>query len=194
MDLNLVSKNNLGVVVALLLAVILSQARFFNFLLDTALGRAILILFILFISYANQILGVVAVLFIIIMFNNSDIGYMEGFTAPDANATNSSAAAVSIQNNMNSKKSAPASTPPAPTPPAPSPTPPASSSAAAANLIAKIKDRVASNGAEGFDILGAERNMQLGKKSNSIPANKQVNGDGVMPFDSSFSNLFSAFK
>ncbi len=191
MDLNLVSKNNLGVVVALLLAVILSQARFFNFLLDTALGRAILILFILFISYANQILGVVAVLFIIIMFNNSDIGYMEGFTAPDVNATNSSAAAVSIQNNMNSKKSAPA-----PPPPTPSPTPPApaSSSAAAANLVAKIKDRVASNGAEGFDILGAERNMQLGKKSNSIPANKQVNGDGVMPFDSSFSNLFSAFK
>jgi len=192
MDFNLVSKNNLGVVVALLLVVILSQAQFFNFLLDTALGRAILILFILFISYANQILGVVAVLFIIIMFNNSDIGYMEGFTSPDANATNGSAAAVSIQNNMNSKKSAyssaPASTPPASTPPAP-----ASSSAAAANLVAKIKDRVGA-GAEGFDILGAERNMQLGKKSNSIPANKQVNGDGVMPFDSSFSNLFSAFK
>jgi hypothetical protein len=126
------------------------------------------------------------------MFNNSDIGYMEGFTSPDANATNGSAAAVSIQNNMNSKKSAyssaPASTPPASTPPAP-----ASSSAAAANLVAKIKDRVGA-GAEGFDILGAERNMQLGKKSNSIPANKQVNGDGVMPFDSSFSNLFSAFK
>ena len=80
MDFNLVSKNNLGVVTALLLVIILSQGRFFNFLLDTALGRAILILFILFISYTNKILGVVSVLFIIIMFNNSNFGYMEGAT------------------------------------------------------------------------------------------------------------------
>ena len=80
MDFNLVSKNNLGAATALLLVVILSQGRFFNFLLDTALGRAILILFILFISYTNKILGVVSVLFIIIMFNNSNIGYMEGAT------------------------------------------------------------------------------------------------------------------
>ena len=55
MDFNLVSKNNLGAATALLLVVILSQGRFFNFLLDTALGRAILILFILFISYTNKI-------------------------------------------------------------------------------------------------------------------------------------------
>ena len=81
MDFKIVSKNNLGVVTVLLLVVILSQAKFFNFLLDTALGRAILIVFILIISYMNKILGVVAVLFIIIMFNNSDIGYMEGFTS-----------------------------------------------------------------------------------------------------------------
>ena len=80
MEFNLVSKNNLGVVTALLLVIILSQGRFFNFLLDTALGRAILILFILFISYTNKILGVVSVLFIIIMFNNSNFGYMEGAT------------------------------------------------------------------------------------------------------------------
>ena len=80
MDFNLVSKNNLGAATALLLVVILSQGRFFNFLLDTALGRAILILFILFISYTNKILGVVSVLFIIIMFNNSNFGYMEGAT------------------------------------------------------------------------------------------------------------------
>ena len=85
MDFNLVSKNNLGVVTALLLVVILSQGRFFNFLLDTALGRAVLILFILFISYTNKILGVVSVLFIIIMFNNSNFGYMEGATTMGPN-------------------------------------------------------------------------------------------------------------
>ena len=80
MDFKLVSKNNLGAVATLFLVILLSHARFFDFLIDTALGRAILILFILGISYTNKILGVVAVLFIIIAFNNSDIGYLEGFT------------------------------------------------------------------------------------------------------------------
>jgi hypothetical protein len=81
MDFQLVSKNSVGAVATLFLVILLSQARFFNFLIDTALGRAILILFILGISYTNKILGVVAVLFIIIAFNNSDIGYLEGFTS-----------------------------------------------------------------------------------------------------------------
>ena len=80
MDFKLVSKNNMGVVATLILVILLSQSRFFNFLIDTALGRAFLILFILVISYVNKMLGVVAVLFIVIMFNNSNIGYMEGFT------------------------------------------------------------------------------------------------------------------
>ena len=80
MEFKFVSKNNLGAVATLFLVILLSHSRFFNFLLDTALGRTILILFILGISYTNKILGVVAVLFIIIAFNNSDIGYLEGFT------------------------------------------------------------------------------------------------------------------
>ena len=46
MDFNLVSKNNVGAVATLFLVILLSQARFFDFLIDTALGRAILILFI----------------------------------------------------------------------------------------------------------------------------------------------------
>ena len=88
MDFKLVSKNNLGGVATLLLVILLSHARFFDFLIDTALGRAILILFILGISYTNKILGVVAVLFIIIAFNNSDIGYLEGYTGlPNSTTT-----------------------------------------------------------------------------------------------------------
>lgn len=80
MDFKLISINNVGAIATLFLVIMLSQSRFFDFLVDTALGRAILILFILGISYTNKILGVVAVLFIIILFNNSDIGYLEGFT------------------------------------------------------------------------------------------------------------------
>ena len=73
MDFKLVSKNNMGVVATLILVILLSQSRFFNFLIDTALGRAVLILFILGISYTNQILGVVAVLFIIIIFQKQTL-------------------------------------------------------------------------------------------------------------------------
>ena len=83
MQTTLVSKNNIGGATALLLVILLSQTKFFNFLLDTALGRAFLILFILVISYTNKILGVVSVLFIIIMVNSSDIGYLEGFDTPN---------------------------------------------------------------------------------------------------------------
>jgi hypothetical protein len=80
MEFNFVSKNNIGAVATLFLIIILSQSRFFDFLIDTALGRAVLIIFILGISCVNKILGVVAVLFIIIMFNQSSLGYLEGFT------------------------------------------------------------------------------------------------------------------
>ena len=82
MDFNLFSKKSLGSIATLFLVILLSQSRFLNFLIETSLGRAILILFILGISFTNKILGIVAVLFIIIAFNNSDIGYLEGFTNP----------------------------------------------------------------------------------------------------------------
>lgn len=86
MDFKLVSKNSLGAIVTLFLVILLGQSRFFDFLIDTALGRAILVFFIVGISITNKILGVVAVLFIIIAFNNSNIGYLEGFTSsPNVN-------------------------------------------------------------------------------------------------------------
>ena len=81
MDFKLISKNNIGGVATLFLVILLSQSRVFDFLIDTALGRALLILLILGISYTNKILGAVAVLFIIISFNKSNIAYMESFTS-----------------------------------------------------------------------------------------------------------------
>ena len=55
MNLKLISKNNMGIVATLILVILLSQSRLFNFLIDTALGRAVLILFILVISYTNKV-------------------------------------------------------------------------------------------------------------------------------------------
>ncbi len=74
------SKNNMGAIATIILIILLSQSRFFNFLIDTALGRVFLLAFILAITCMNKILGVIIVLFIMIMFNQSTIGYMEGFT------------------------------------------------------------------------------------------------------------------
>jgi beta-lactamase regulating signal transducer with metallopeptidase domain len=79
------SKNNIGGAVALLFVILLSQSKIFNILIDTVLGRMVLIAFLLIISYLNKILGVVAVLIIVIMFNHSNIGYMEGFTSDASN-------------------------------------------------------------------------------------------------------------
>ena len=195
MDFKLVSKNNLGAATSLLLVVLLSQSKFFNFLLDTALGRAILILFILFISYTNKILGVVSVLFIIIMFNSSDIGYMEGFTAPSSkNSDNSSTTNTSTMSNDSTTTSTTTPT---------TPTTPTLTDEQKQEIIAKLQEKTKDNStttssssvaSEGFDIIGTENTIKRGKQSNSIPVNSFMkNSDDVMPFGGSFSDSYSAF-
>jgi hypothetical protein len=167
MEFNLVSKNNIGAVISLFLVILLSQAKVFNFLLDTALGRAILILFILVISYTNKILGVVSVLFIVIMFNNSDIGYLEGFTSTNDSTNTSTKLNV---------------------------TPP---SKAVMSKITSNNSPVNMNSipaTEGFNTIDNERNIQKGKPSNSISVNSSMHNStsnsvepfhGGSPFDSS---------
>jgi hypothetical protein len=88
MNFNFGSKNNMGAIATIILIILLSQNKFFNFLIDTALGRVFLVFFILAITYINKILGVILVLFIMIIFNQSNIGYMEGYTSmtPASNA------------------------------------------------------------------------------------------------------------
>jgi hypothetical protein len=161
MDFKLVSKNNVGAVATLFLVILLSQARFFDFLMDTALGRAILILFILGISYTNKILGVVAVLFIIIAFNNSNLGYLEGFTNPNdsSNSSNSSNSA----NNEQIKD------------------------AVKQQISKKVDDKKSESkgGVEGFNITEREHMMLRGKRSNEVPvySNARNQGDNVEPSD-----------
>ena len=189
MDFKLVSKNNLGAATSLILVILLSQSRFFNFLLDTALGRAILILFILFISYTNKILGVVSVLFIIIMFNSSDIGYIEGFTAPSSNNSNDSSTTSTTTSSNDSTTT--------------STTTPTLTDEQKQEIISKLQEKVKNNSTttssssvavEGFDIIGTENTIKRGKSSNSIPVNSFMkNSDDVMPFGGSFSDSYSAF-
>ena len=78
MNFNLVSKANFGIVSSLLLVILLSQSRLIDFSFKTVLGRIILVILILAMSYSHKILGVVGVLLIVIMFNVSDIMLIEG--------------------------------------------------------------------------------------------------------------------
>jgi hypothetical protein len=78
MDFNLISKNNIGIIGTLLLAIFLSQHRTMDFMFRTALGRLSLIVLILAMSYTNKILGVVGVLFVVIIFCSSGVNFMEG--------------------------------------------------------------------------------------------------------------------
>jgi len=200
MNFNLVSKNNIGVVVALLLVILLSVSKVFNFLLDTTLGRSVLVLFVLILAYVNKILGIVSVLFIVILFNQSDFGYLEGFTDASGNSTTPTPNAnqqakiaareaerkkirQNVKANMAAKTETPATTSPATTSPATTPAP------ATAAVSMPIK-----GGAEGFDIIGTENYIKRGKQSNKILVSDHMReSSNVSAFDGSFTDSYSAF-
>jgi uncharacterized membrane protein len=85
------TNNNIVAALGLLAIIILGQSTVFDWLIDTIPGRIVMIGLILGISYMNNTLGVVAVLLIIIMFNQSEIALFEGFTSDaSCNRTDSS--------------------------------------------------------------------------------------------------------
>jgi hypothetical protein len=180
MELKLISKNNIGTVVLLLLVIVISQAKAFNFLIDSALGRAFLIIFILCLSYCNKILGVVGVLFIIIMFNNSRFMY-EGFeTTRTVNVVTTpivvdkEKAKQTLSNNIKAKID--------------------SKNNESTTTTTTDSSTASTSSSEGFDILGIENNIKRGKQSNSIPVNKSRESSSIAPYDSSsFLGNFSLF-
>jgi hypothetical protein len=179
MDFKLVSKNNLGAVATLFLVILLSHARFFDFLIDTALGRAILILFILGISYTNKILGVVAVLFIIIAFNNSDIGYLEGFGAtPTPNTPTPT---------PNTPTPTPDTSTPTPNTPTPNTTKGTKEKVDVSKPVSNSVSKPESKGIEGFNITEREGLMLRGRRSSEVPvySNARNQDDDVEACDKS---------
>ena len=211
MDFKLVDKKNMGGASLLLLIIILSQSRFFNFLIDTPLGRALLIAFIIFICCCHKIMGVIAVLLIIIMFNRSQIGMLEGFDSGQINTEQiKSDLQAKIQakmdacgNDTSTSASAPASatttpatttpatTTPATTTPATtttSTTAPAPSTTTTSPNLASLQSKLA-QAKEGFDLIGTESTLKSGKQSNSISVNNKArSSENVLPSDE---NIFS---
>jgi len=189
MDFKLVSKNNMGVVATLLLVILLSQSRFLNFLLETPLGRAVLILFILGISYTNKILGVVAVLFVIILVSNSKMAvFAEGFTDDSKETTadkemtedkgTTEDKEMTEDNNTKAKEDKDIKMDKPKALPKPKP-------------VKKEKTVDDSDkplgGREGFNIIDREGTMLRGKRSNEVPvfANARNQNDDVEPSDKS---------
>lgn len=197
MNFKLVSKENLGCVILLLLVVVLSLSKIFNFTTETHLGRLILISLVLVISYFNNILGVVAVLFIIIILSGNNMFYQEGF---DTNMPNTSKPEPSkdnkkdmseVQKGDNTVDISANQT--IPMPPKDMPTlqtkKPSNDSSTVTSSIAS------STATEGFDIIGLENDIKKGKQSNSIPVNafmkesQFVSAYEANPFKESFANF-----
>jgi cytoskeletal protein RodZ len=202
MDFKLVSKNNVGAVLALLLVVLLSQSKIFNFLLDTALGRSILVFFVLILSYIHKILGVVIVLFIIILFNQNNSGYFEGFTDASGNTVTPNAnqearieerkqVRQNVKANLASKAAAAsASTTTSTTTPATTTT----SNSPATTTTTSTTPATTTGGTEGFDLIGTENNIKRGKQSNKISVSSHMRESmNVSAFDGSFTDNYSAF-
>jgi hypothetical protein len=60
-------------IATIVLIILLTQTKTFDFLTETYLGRLVLLTFVLFISYCNQMAGLFAVLCIIISYNYYDM-------------------------------------------------------------------------------------------------------------------------
>lgn len=183
MEFKLLSKNNMGVVATLLLVILLSQSRFLNFFIETPLGRAVLILFILGISYTNKILGVVSVLFVIILVSNSKMAvFAEGFTddsketTADKEMTEDKGTTEDKDTKAKEDEDVKMDKPKA----LPKPKP-----------VKKEKTVDDSDkpvgGREGFNIIDREGTMLRGKRSNEVPvfANARNQNDDVEPSDKS---------
>jgi hypothetical protein len=182
MAFNLLSKNILGSVTTLVLVILLTQARFFDFLINTPLGRTFLIIAILGISCCHKIFGVVAILFVIIIFNQSEFGFMEGFTDPSGNSVTDVAILqkkkeasnkVDELDQLTQRNVATIS----------------SSSAAATNPI----PTETFIGREGSNIIERESMLLRGKRSNEVPVFSRNQSDNVVPSEEkSFNNLYTS--
>jgi hypothetical protein len=207
MTISSLDKNSMGICLSLLLVILLSESRLFKFFIDTYLGRAFLIIILLFASYLNKILGVACVFIIIIMFNkNNFASYYEGF---DANVSNKSddkknTNVTTTTDSMSETTTTTGENKPITTPtPVPSDKINVVTSSSTSSKDTETTDgnsvsntdimtKTVSKSIEGFDLQSTENNIKRGKQSNSIPVN-QYNKQSieVAPYESaSFSNFF----
>ena len=174
-NFKMVNKNSVGGAGLLLFLIVISQARLFDFLIDSSLGRILLVLTLICLSYCHGILGVVGVLLIIIAFNHSGLSFLsEGFetttttgevTTPgetikaEIKLDPDAVAAIKSQMMDKAKKAK------------------ESASSTPTDSTTTTDSFVTTRGLEGFDVLGIENNLKRGKQSNSIPTSSYSKQD-----------------
>ncbi len=191
MNFNLVSRNNTGIVAMLILVILLSQSKFFNFLVDTPAGRMILLGFVVYIAYVHKMMGLVTVLFIILAFDFNGFNtvqsynYYEGFDVPDASGNDASNNTVNLKKDIKLKKAKEAKL-----------------KASITSDEDKLKDMSqttttsssAVSAREGFCMSDKEINMLRGKQSNAIPVYNREQSADVSPSDKSvFTDSYASF-
>jgi hypothetical protein len=176
MDSKLLSKTNMGGLATIILVILLCQAGFFNFMVGTTLGRAVLVFLVLGIACAHHILGVIAVLAIIVIYNQSNVDYMEGFTKGSADDK-------SMDDKL-PKKMGTAVVKPATMPAAKPADKPA---AKPMDDSKKPVDDTKPIAREGFNLIDRERVMQKGKRASDLigVADTRQQSDAVEPNDPS---------
>ena len=193
--MDFISKNKIGGLAALFLVVLLSQSQVFNFLIDTVLGRSLLLLFILLISYTNKILGTVVVFIIIIIFSSHSFVF-EGFGDNKTTTKRETETVTTVVSNMDASGSAisslsqPSTTTTSLAQPSttslaqPSTTSLAQPSTTSLAQPSSITLSPVLPATEGFDIISKERYIQKGKQSNQIPVNDSIrNTQNVLPYE-----------
>jgi len=172
-----ISNNNIGGAILLVFIILLSQSRILDLFINSALGRIALIVFLLTISYMNKTLGVISVLSFILITSNSGWFVLEGLeNKDDKDKEKDSSSAPNLIRSIEDIKNELA--------------------AAVAANAAKEPDTEPAVATEGFDLIGTERELQNGKRSNSIGVNKfSQDYDLVSPGEGNlFSNFFSVFN
>jgi len=186
------TKNIMGAISTLVLVILLTQSRFFDFLTETYLGRMFVLAFIIFISYTNKILGLVAVLFVIIAFNNNDMNmvhsynYYEGFDGSGNQTANAimqdkltilQAKENLLQNKINAVQQKANNQSQNST----------NSSTTATTTSSSVSGTESFSGREGFCMTDRESTMLRGKQSNTVPVlnNLREQSDYVSPTDKS---------
>ena len=183
MDSKLLSKTNMGGLATIILVILLCQARFFNFMVGTTLGRAVLVFLVLGITCVHHILGVIAVLAIIVIYNQSNVDYMEGFTKGTAGDDKSMGVASVMPATMPAAddKSTDAKKPAA------KPMKPVTAGDKSTDDSKKSKDDSKPAAREGFNLIDRERVMQKGKRASDLigVADTRQQSDAVEPNDPS---------
>ena len=185
--MKLISKDNMSVVITLILVVLLSQSNVFNFLLETYLGRVVLLSIVIFIAINSKVLGLVAVLAIIIIFNYNHVQNLReleglenmGSTEGEGKAADKQATTTKTQPKENKSKEE-------------------AKSKDSVDMDAKTEvDKKDSStekfstpskkaeGREGFCMPDRELNILRGKRPNSVPvfSNLRRQSDDVSPFE-----------